>query len=80
MKYKGIYLMGFVCLFSCNRNDVPDNIDFKQEMRDFVQGISTWSKAIEPGFLVIPQNGEQLASETEPGRGRRDQLETAPTG
>jgi cysteinyl-tRNA synthetase len=37
-------------------------------MREFVQKLSVWAKATQPDFIVIPQNGEQLASENgEPG-------------
>lgn len=32
-------------------------------MRSFVQGISTYAKAIEPGFLVIAQNGQELITQ-----------------
>lgn len=36
------------------------NTNFRQEMRDFVIGISEYSKTMHPGFLVIPQNGSEL--------------------
>ena len=32
------------------------------KMRTFVQNISTYAKGVSPGFIVIPQNGEQLLS------------------
>jgi len=44
--------------FACEKND--ENIDYKQEMRDFVIGISGYSKSIFPDFIVIPQNGIEL--------------------
>jgi len=47
-------------LFSCERND--DNVDYKQEMREFVIGISEYSKSVHPGFIIIPQNGIELVS------------------
>ncbi len=50
-------------LTDCNKNKIPDNINFKQEMRDFVQNISIYAKLRDTNFLVIPQNGEQLVSE-----------------
>lgn len=31
--------------------------DYKQAMRDFVQGISAYAKRIKTGFIIIPQNG-----------------------
>ena len=36
--------------------------EFKQKMRDFVIGISKYSKAINPKFNIIPQNGIELVS------------------
>ena len=50
-------------LLSCKRNKVPEGIDFKREMRNFVQGISTYSKNINQNFIIIPQNGNELATE-----------------
>jgi len=46
----------------CNGNDeeaIPAK-DFREEMRVFVQDISSYSKSIKPGFLVVPQNGQEL--------------------
>ncbi|MBN2289690.1 MAG: endo alpha-1,4 polygalactosaminidase [Candidatus Glassbacteria bacterium] len=37
--------------------------DFRQEMRDLVMEISTWARAVKPGFIVIPQNGHELLTE-----------------
>jgi cysteinyl-tRNA synthetase, unknown class len=34
--------------------------DYRQAMRDFVQGISAYARSIKPGFIVIPQNGQEL--------------------
>jgi len=42
--------------------DNPNNRDYRQDMRDFVQGISTYAKARIPGFSVIPQNGQEILS------------------
>lgn len=36
-------------------------VDYRYEMRQFVQGISAYMKSQSPGFAVIPQNGEDLA-------------------
>ncbi len=60
-----------VLLNSCGGDDDDDNntnpdlegLEFRKEMRDFVIGISTYSKDIQPGFLVIPQNGENVVSD-----------------
>ena len=52
----------FILLISCEKNE--DNVDYKQEMRDFVISISQYSKSIHPGFIVIPQNGIELVTST----------------
>ena len=42
----------------------PDTtIDYRQEMRDFVQGISIYAKGLKAGFIIIPQNGHELLTE-----------------
>jgi len=39
---------------------VQNKTQFKQKIRDFVSGISQYSKAINPNFKIIPQNGIEL--------------------
>jgi len=34
--------------------------DYKAAMRELVQNISAYAKAVDPSFLVVPQNGEAL--------------------
>jgi len=46
------------------------NRDYRQDMRQFVQDISLYAKGHQPDFIVIPQNGEELATD--------DGLETGP--
>jgi cysteinyl-tRNA synthetase len=65
----------FLCLVgifisSCHR-DIPD-LDFKQEMRDFVQSISAYAKAKIPEFIVIPQNGQELVTLNGDNKGTAD--------
>lgn len=48
-------------------NDSPDSenpevSDYRQAMRDFVQGISAYGKQLKSGFIIIPQNGLDLVS------------------
>ena len=70
MKKNPLFLIvAFLCFplfYSCSKTDSEDEPEvssaYKQEMRDFVQGISSWSKAVHPGFYVIPQNGVELVS------------------
>lgn len=57
-----------VNLSACNEeNDdslSSEDINYKQEMRNFVQEISIYAKSINPKFLIIPQNGVNLISTT----------------
>lgn len=41
----------------------PTNIDYRQEMRNLVIGISEKAKEAHPGFAVIPQNGIELITD-----------------
>lgn len=65
-----ILLMSFAMLAGCGSSDdgtdspVTEDRDFKQDMRDFVIGISQKAKAANPNFAVIPQNGIELVSST----------------
>ena len=49
---------------SCDKekDNQPENLDYKQEMRTFVQNISTYAKTTDPTFQIIPQNGHQLVT------------------
>jgi cysteinyl-tRNA synthetase, unknown class len=65
MKIKSIcFLIVFMIASSCSRDDIsgPDGMDYKNEMRKFVIGISQYSKTLHPGFFVIPQNGQELVT------------------
>ncbi len=60
---KYIFLIIVLSIFSCkktDRDDTYDNINFKQEMRDFVIHISDYAKNQKPGFNIITQNGVEL--------------------
>lgn len=70
INFKGLnYLfMAFVIvlLTACNNDDDddddsdPEGVNYKQEMRNFVQGISHYAKNLDSKFIVIPQNGNEL--------------------
>jgi cysteinyl-tRNA synthetase, unknown class len=45
-------------------DDGPPADNYRQSMRDFVQGISAYARGIDPGFIVIPQNGIELITDT----------------
>ncbi len=50
---------------SCSTTpNIPD-LDFRQEMRDFVVIISNTAKKVNPAFIIIPQNGQELISLTD---------------
>ncbi len=82
MKNKGmkglvaiIILVTSIGFLSCETDDIstlPSGLDYKQEMRDFVQEISAYAKAINPDFAVIPQNGSELVSTTGDDEGNAD--------
>ena len=59
------YILLFISLLSCNKdyeNKPSSAIDYKQEMRDFVIGISQYSKSYDSNFIIIPQNGIELVT------------------
>jgi len=37
--------------------------NYRQDMRDFIQGIRAYTKGIKPNFIVIPQNGHELLTQ-----------------
>jgi cysteinyl-tRNA synthetase len=51
---------------SCNDESdklpLPQGMDFRQEMRNFVSEISGYSKSADPDFIIIPQNGQELVT------------------
>lgn len=62
---KIIIFFALIFLISCDKTDsdsIPE-YDYKQEMREFVIGISQYAKAVNPDFAVIPQNGIELVTE-----------------
>ncbi|NPA43072.1 MAG: hypothetical protein GXO27_03470 [Chlorobi bacterium] len=70
MKYSLWFIIVLLVISACRKEDARDAyVDYRQEMRTLVQEISTWSKAMNPEFAIIPQNGvELLTSDGEPGR------------
>lgn len=65
MKINTILLALCCILVSCKKKeDTGDNeTERKQQMREFVIGISQYAKTIRPGFNIIPQNGIELVSD-----------------
>ncbi|AWI26448.1 endo alpha-1,4 polygalactosaminidase [Flavobacterium pallidum] len=62
---KKILFFAAILLISCDdsHTDSVPEYDYKQEMRDFVIGISQYAKAENPNFAIIPQNGIELVTE-----------------
>ncbi|MGQ9701482.1 MAG: endo alpha-1,4 polygalactosaminidase [bacterium] len=58
----GILVVATVLMSGCI-NKRPSTRNYKQDMRDFVQGISAYAKGIKTNFIVIPQNGHELITE-----------------
>jgi cysteinyl-tRNA synthetase len=61
---KNLFHVLFVVLItaSCGKDDDPaiPDLDFRQEMRVFVQEISAYAKDQKANFLIIPQNGQEI--------------------
>ncbi len=65
MKQIVIPLFIIIMAASCSKDsgDGNGNVNYRQEMRDFVQGISSYAKGLDPTFIVIPQNGIELVTQ-----------------
>jgi cysteinyl-tRNA synthetase len=59
-------LLVTMLFYSCPNSEitapVPDGIDARQEMRDFVIGLSDYAKTIRSDFSILPQNGIELVT------------------
>jgi cysteinyl-tRNA synthetase len=64
MKKHLLLTLVIVLLTACEKDTVDNpqvsDIDFRQEMRNFVQKISQYAKGIDNDFMIIPQNGQEL--------------------
>jgi len=68
MKAIILSLVLFLFLVSCDKDNETNEpelskVAYKQEMRNFVIGISKYAKAKHVGFSIIPQNGIELVTE-----------------
>ncbi|MBI9101564.1 MAG: endo alpha-1,4 polygalactosaminidase [Spirochaetales bacterium] len=61
MKKIILFMTAIIFLSSCGT--LSEEVDYRQEMRKLVIGISEYAKNIHPGFYIIPQNGIELVSE-----------------
>jgi len=57
-----VFLSIFLLSVSCvtGNGDTSPGSEYRNEMRVFVQAISSWAKSSSPGFLIVPQNGQEL--------------------
>jgi len=68
MKKLNYFLLSliFIMITACGDDDDDNTEDvvseYKQEMRNFVQGISQYAKNIDNDFIIIPQNGPELVT------------------
>ena len=66
MKHLTFAFLTLMLFSSCLKDESAtpsgNETEFKQKMRDFVIGISKYSKSINPNFNIIPQNGIELVS------------------
>ncbi|MHA1277331.1 MAG: endo alpha-1,4 polygalactosaminidase [Candidatus Helarchaeota archaeon] len=46
------------CLYSNNQRD------YRQDMRNFIQSLSSYGKNITTNFIIVPQNGQELLTNT----------------
>ena len=64
MNYSQSTLLLLIVLLGCSKNTpAPESINYRQEMRNFVQEISNYAHKSNSSFVVIPQNGIELISE-----------------
>jgi cysteinyl-tRNA synthetase len=64
---KEVFALLILFAVSCSKNDDStskdsSSRDYKQDMRNYVMGISKMAKASNPNFVVIPQNGVELVT------------------
>lgn len=69
-------LLFVIVLFYCSPDSIEPEIDYRQEMRDFVIEIAEFTRDQDSDFIIIPQNGHELLSldSTHSGSVARDYL------
>ncbi len=62
-----------VLLYSCkDKEDPAPDLTFKNRMKDFVIDISHYAKGLDSNFIIIPQNGIELATKDGDDHGEPD--------
>ncbi len=59
----GFVLLLTVVMVSCKKKEVPQ-VQYADEMRQFVQEISAYSKGANADFMIVPQNGAKLITQS----------------
>jgi len=62
MRY--LYLLCVLLLLSCKTHDDGDTRNYRDDMRTFVVRIAGYAHTTNADFLIVPQNGVELASST----------------
>ena len=60
-------------LTGCSDDESPaptQPVEYRVAMRSLVADLSAWSKARHPGFVILPQNGHELATSSGDGEGQ----------
>ena len=63
MKNGTIITLGALLFFSCQSGKAeapPPSTDYREEMRHLVTEISRYAREFRPGFIIVPQNGQEL--------------------
>ncbi len=48
------------CKSDSSGPDEPEPRDYRRDMRQFVQNLGDYARTKKPGFIIIPQNGQEL--------------------
>ena len=64
----GILVNELILVLGCGNDDniegsddaLPAGENYKQHMREFVEGISSYARGVDTNFIIIPQNGHEL--------------------
>ena len=86
MKPTFLIPLGLSLVMACSKNKETDTassstadassaataVNYKQYMRNFVQGISKYAKSTNANFLVVPQNGIELVTTNGESTGSKD--------
>ncbi len=55
-----VYLTFLIIVSGCD--NTGEDINYREEMRHFVENISSYARSFDSDFIVVPQNGHELVS------------------